>query len=60
MPEILATIFMSTLGAALILAGAGIAMLSTLLDSRIKLYCCVTLGILCMIAGMGLVFAPAE
>lgn len=60
MPETLAIIFMSTLGAALILAGAGIAMLSTVQDSRIKLYCCVILGILCMIAGLGLVFAPVE
>lgn len=60
MPETLAIIFMSTLGAALILAGVGIAMLSTVQDSRIKLYCCVTLGIVCIIAGLGIVCAPLE
>ncbi|KKO80648.1 hypothetical protein WU87_03335 [Corynebacterium minutissimum] len=60
MPETLAIIFMSTLGAALILAGVGIAMLSTVQDSRIKLYGCVILGIVCIIAGLGIVFAPVE
>lgn len=60
MPETLAIIFMSTLGAALILAGVGIAMLSTVQDSRIKLYCCVILGIVCIIAGLGIVCAPLE
>lgn len=58
MASMFAAIFMFALGVAVVLAGMQVLFMATVQDTRLKLYGCVLLGILCIAGGITLACVP--